>query len=236
VTVPEASLATEYLFVALVAVVAGLFVVSLGLALRGASRVRVTALLLSITLVVPMILASAGLLTRYDSIPPPALTPVLIALVTTLIVSFSPIGARIAIRAPLAVLIGYQSFRIAVELLLHRLYAEGVVPVQMTYAGRNFDILSGLSAALIALCLAGGVRIPAVVIRLWNIAGLALLANIVTIAVLSAPVPFRTFHNEPANLLPTMFPFIWLPTFLVPAALFGHLLVFRAVRSRPVSP
>jgi hypothetical protein len=158
---------------------------------------------------------------------------VISAIITTLLVSFSPIGKRIATRAPLAILIGYQAFRIAVELLLHRLYAEGVVPVQMTYAGRNFDILSGISAALLALCLAGGLRVPAVVIRLWNIAGLALLANIVTIAVLSAPVPFRTFHNDPANLLPTMYPFIVLPTFLVPAALFGHLLVFRALRSRP---
>jgi hypothetical protein len=231
---PDASLASQYLFLALVGVVAVLFVAALGLALRGAARYRVTILLLLITLVVPMVLARAGLLTRYDSVPPPALMPVMIALITTLIVSFSPIGKRIATRAPLAILIGYQAFRIAVELLLHRLYAEGVVPVQMTYGGRNFDILSGISAALLALCLAGGLRVPAVVIRLWNIAGLALLANIVTIAVLSAPVPFRTFHNDPANLLPTMYPFIVLPTFLVPAALFGHLLVFRALRSRPV--
>jgi hypothetical protein len=26
-----------------------------------------------------------------------------------------------------------------------------------------------------------------------------------------------------------MFPYVWLPTFLVQAALFGHLLVFRAL-------
>jgi hypothetical protein len=46
------------------------------------------------------------------------------------------------------------------------------------------------------------------------------------------PVPFRQFMNEPANLLPSTFPFVWLPTFLVQAALFGHLLVFRALWAR----
>jgi hypothetical protein len=33
--------------------------------------------------------------------------------------------------------------------------------------------------------------------------------------------------NEPANTIVATLPYIWLPTFLVPAALFGHLLEFR---------
>jgi hypothetical protein len=41
--------------------------------------------------------------------------------------------------------------------------------------------------------------------------------------------------NDPANLLPSTFPYVWLPTFLVQAALFGHLLVFRAI-SRSETP
>jgi hypothetical protein len=53
------------------------------------------------------------------------------------------------------------------------------------------------------------------------------LANIVTIAVLSLPLPFRRFPDPPANLLPLHFPAVWLPSFGVQAALFGHLLVFR---------
>jgi len=46
-------------------------------------------------------------------------------------------------------------------------------------------------------------------------------------------VPFRSFTSGPPNLLPSTFPFIWLPTFLVQAALFGHLVVFRALGKRP---
>ena len=60
----------------------------------------------------------------------------------------------------------------------------------------------------------------------------ALLVNIVVTAILSTPVPFRYFTSEPANLLPSTLPYVWLPTFLVQAALFGHLLIFRAIGRR----
>jgi len=67
--------------------------------------------------------------------------------------------------------------------------------------------------------------------RLFNlIPGEAAFFVLVAVAVLSTPVPFRQFVNEPPVLVPAQFPWSWLPTFLVQAALFGHLLVFRALR------
>ena len=54
-----------------------------------------------------------------------------------------------------------------------------------------------------------------------------LLANIVTVAIFSMPTEFRVFMNEPANLFVAHVPYVWLPAVLVPAALLGHLLVFR---------
>jgi hypothetical protein len=47
---------------------------------------------------------------------------------------------------PLAVLVGVQGFRLPLELLMHRAYAEGLMPVQMSYSGRNFDIVTGTTA------------------------------------------------------------------------------------------
>jgi hypothetical protein len=70
----------------------------------------------------------------------------------------------------------------------------------------------------------------------WNILGLALLANIVTIAILSTPVPFRRFIDGPPNLLPSEVPYVWLPSFLVQLALAGHVLVFRRLWSERVAP
>lgn len=138
----------------------------------------------------------------------------------------SPLGLRLALRLPLAALVGYQGFRVAVELLLHRAYVEGLMPVQMSYAGRNFDIASGITAIGVAVWLAAGGRSTRVVFA-WNTLGTALLANILGVALLSAPTPFRVFTNEPSNVWITRAPWVWLPTVLVFAAVAGHALVYR---------
>jgi hypothetical protein len=39
------------------------------------------------------------------------------------------------------------------------------------------------------------------------------------------------FQNEPANTFIAQFPYIWLPTVLVPTAWAGHLLLFRRLQS-----
>ena len=126
-------------------------------------------------------------------------------------------------------LVGFQGFRVLVEVFLHRMYLEGIVPEQMTYDGLNFDIVAGLSALLMAYQIARK-KVGPKAILIWNVLGLLLLINIVVIAILSMPLPFRAFDNEPANTFVAYVPYIWLPTFHVQAALFGHLLVFRALK------
>jgi hypothetical protein len=96
----------------------------------------------------------------------------------------------------------------------------------MTFEGRNFDVLSGLTAPLIAF-LAFRNQLPKSVLIAWNLICLGLLINIVTVAVLSMPTPFRYFMNEPANTIVAQFPISWLPTFLVPLA---YMLSFISIR------
>jgi hypothetical protein len=149
--------------------------------------------------------------------------------IATAVVAFSPLGTRLVRGSRIGWLIGFQSFRIPVELWLHTLYQEGVVPVQMTYEGRNYDIVSGI-LALVLFLWAIRRQPPRWAIWTFNIVGLALLVNIVAIAMLSAPTPLRRFFNEPANTFVADVPYVWLPAFLVQAAWFGHLLVFRWLR------
>lgn len=168
--------------------------------------------------------AARGLL-HFSS--PPTMVALLVATMAIAIgLAASPAGARLARGIPLPLLVGFQAFRIPVELLLHRAYVEGLAPVQLTYAGRNFDIVSGATAALLAIWLARG-RPPRWTVATWNVLGLALLANVVTVAILSAPLPFRVFLNEPANVWVLRAPWVWLPTVMVLAAVLGHALVFR---------
>lgn len=176
------------------------------------------------------LLAKSGVLSEFNRRPPPFLLFVLGFTIATTIVAFSPIGTRLIRGSKIGWLIGFQSFRIPVELWLHQLHQEGVVPVQMTYAGRNFDILSGV-LALILFVWAIKRQPPRWAIWTFNLVGLALLINIVSIAMLSAPTPMRHFFNEPANTFVAYAPYVWLPAFLVQAAWFGHLLVFRGLRS-----
>jgi len=218
---------TATLFVALVVVMA---VVVFGALYRAGAGLGVIAGVGVIYLAVPAFLASRGALDRYNPLPAPALVMVLVLTGITLTITLSQVGRRVINAIGLAALVGYQAFRIPVEWLLHRLYQEGVIPVQMTYAGRNFDVVSGLTAAALGLWLARGRRSPGLVFA-WNVLGLALLANIVTIAVLSTPVPFRQFTDGPANLLPSLMPYVWLPSFLVQLALAGHVLVLRRLWS-----
>lgn len=185
-----------------------------------------------IYVIVPGMLANMGVFNQYTP-PPPGLLYVAGLAVLTVALCLSPVGARVATHIGLIGLVVFQAFRIPVELLLHRLYVEGTIPVQMTYAGINFDIVSGITAALLGIWLLRGGATPRWLLWGWNCLGLGLLLTIVVVAILSTPAPFRQFTDGPANRLPGMFPYVWLPTVLVQSALAGHLLVFRLLRQGP---
>jgi hypothetical protein len=173
--------------------------------------------------------AATGVLRRFDVTPPPLAWLLISITALGVLVPYSRLGTRLIRGLPLAALVGYQVFRFPLELLMHRAYAEGVMPVQMSYSGWNLDILTGISAGLLGLALLWW-RVPRVVVHIWNVLGFALLVNIVTIAVLSTPA-FGAFGPDRLNVFVLYPPFVWLPTIMVTAALMGHLLVWRKLRA-----
>jgi hypothetical protein len=147
-------------------------------------------------------------------------------LVATVVLGRSRFGERVASALPWTLRVGYQGFRLLVEGMLHWGATEGFVPLQMTWSGLNFDVVTALAALALAVVIAR--RGPdARLILAWNVLGLALLVNVLVIAILSMPTPLRQFASGPANVWVTYPPFVWLPTFLVPLALVGHVLVFK---------
>ena len=140
--------------------------------------------------------------------------------------AFSGVGQRVAQNLPLYALVGFQVFRLPLELVLHRWYMEGVLPVQMTYAGRNFDVLTGLLALVVAPLMYFGM-LSRRAAWVFNLIGSALLVNVASIAVRSSPVPLRAYMNEPPVLLALHAPFTWIVPVCVAGALFGHLITFR---------
>jgi hypothetical protein len=170
--------------------------------------------------------AASGVLRQWDATPPP--TAILVAgiVVIAAAIAFSNYGHRLASGVSIAVLIAIQGFRLPLELAMHEMYERGVMPVQMSYSGRNFDIITGVTAFVVSWLVASGRGGRGLVIA-WNLMGLALLLNVVTIAVLSMPL-FRYFGDDRLNVWITYPPFVWLPAVMVLAALAGHLLIFRA--------
>jgi hypothetical protein len=61
---------------------------------------------------------------------------------------------------------------------MHRAYVEGVMPVQMSYSGLNYDILTGITAGVLGFWLYRG-RVPRWIVASWNLFGFALLVNVV---------------------------------------------------------
>ena len=208
----------------------------------GAARIAVTRLVLLAWLMVAAVAAMAGLLNDFYSLPPRFAFIVAPANLTAIIIAVHPRTGPLLDRASGAWLVGFQFFRVPMELILWQLAVAKVIPVVMTFEGRNFDVLAGLSAPVIAwLAFSKKWLSPGPVI-FWNLFGLALLGNIVIIAALSTPTRFRQFFEGPPNEMIAGFPFVWLIGFVIQLAFLGHLAsirqqvrVLRAARLNPVA-
>jgi hypothetical protein len=108
---------------------------------------------------------------------------------------------------------------------MHEAASQGVMPMVMSFGGYNFDIVTGATALVLGLALYFR-SLPRGVVLAWNALGVLLLFNVVTIAVAALPV-FGAFGPANINEWVAHFPFVFLPTVLVPAALFGHIVVGR---------
>ena len=126
-------------------------------------------------------------------------------------------------RMPLRILTMVHVVRIPVEIVLLWLFVGGLVPGIMTFEGYNFDILSGILAPIVYFIAFRGGKVNRAVLIAYNIIGMLLLANIVSIAILSLPSPLQLLAFDQPNVAVTYFPFIWLPTIVVPIVLFAHL-------------
>jgi hypothetical protein len=178
------------------------------------------------------VISISGYLSDFSAMPPRLLPFLLIPLAAVLILTFHPASKRFLAHVPPSWLLYIQAFRVPVEILLWLLFLDNLLPVQMTFKGRNWDVLTGITAPLVAYLCFGGARDRKGLAIAWNIFGLVLLLNIVTTAILSMPLPFRYFMNEPANTIVTIFPIVFLPTVLVPIAYAMHFFSLRNLSIR----
>jgi hypothetical protein len=159
--------------------------------------------------------------------PKNILTGILPTILTIISLFATSKGRQFIYSLPLKNLTYLNIVRIPVEIILFWLFLNKAIPELMTFEGRNFDILAGFSAPIIAYFGLTKTKLKRNTILLWNIICLGLLANIVVTALFSAPSPIQKFAFDQPNIGILNFPFSWLPTFIVPIVLFGHLTSIR---------
>lgn len=173
-------------------------------------------------------LAVSGTLADFDSgrpwIPVLVLTQLIFVVWAAWFSSWSGALARI----PQVYLIGLQCFRIPVELLLAELATRKLLAVEMTYYGRNFDILEGITAVMLAVWLRrdGEESLRPIVLG-WNAMGLGLVTAVLAHGMLSVPYPFQLLHLSVPTFVIASFPVVWLLTVLVPIAYLLHIVSIR---------
>jgi hypothetical protein len=166
--------------------------------------------------------------TDTNTLPPKIfLFGILPTIFVLILVVFTQKGRAFMDSLPLKNLTYLNMVRIPVEIVLFWLFLRKTIPQIMTFEGRNFDILAGITAPIIAYLGFVKTRLSHKVILIWHFIALGLLLNIVIIAFLSAPTPLQQFGVDQPNIALLNFPFSWLPTFIVPIVLFGHLTAIR---------
>lgn len=207
----------------LAVVVAALTVALIGRA--GRTAAITAAVVIAMLMAVEYAVASSGVLREWTRRPPPFLIAVSVPILLALVTALSGTGRRVASSASFGAIIGIQAFRFPLELVMHQAALSGLMPLQMSYTGRNFDIATGILAIPVAL-LAMRSQPPRGLIIAWNVLGTLLLVNIVAIAVASTPV-FAAFGPDRLNTWVADPPYVFLATVLVPAAALGHALTWR---------
>jgi len=194
---------------------------------KASNRSKLSVAVILIWLILQGIVASSGFYTITNTIPPRFTFLILPPVIFIIILFTTKSGKNFIDNLNPAYLVLFHTIRIAVEIVLFLLCIQKVIPSMMTFEGRNFDIVSGLTAPFIYYFGFIKKRLGRKILQAWNFICLALLINIVITAVLSAPFPFQQFAFDQPNIAILYFPFIWLPCFIVPAALFCHLASIR---------
>jgi hypothetical protein len=194
---------------------------------KAAGNSKPVLLVILVWLAVQTYIASSGFYTVTDTLPPRFLLLVLPPFLGIAGLFMSPKGRNFINGLDLKSLTILHTIRIPVELVLFFLFTYKAVPELMTFEGRNFDILSGITAPVIFYFAFIRKQFGRRIILFWNLICLGLLVNIVGNAILSAPFPFQQFAFDQPNIAVLYFPFIWLPCCVVPLVLLSHLAAIK---------
>lgn len=213
--IPDLPIWIDIVFIAIVILTIGLFHYSNG------KPVYVTIVIIILG-GIQSILAYFNFYQKTDTIPPRVL---LVLLPASLLIIYGLLAKQnkwVGTKRNVLTNTLSHVIRIPVEIVLYHLFIHKMVPELMTFEGRNFDILVGISALLISLFIYTK-KITTKGLIIWNLIGLFFVLFILVNGLLSAEFTFQQFGFEQPNKALLYFPYILLPAVVVPIVIYTHL-------------
>jgi hypothetical protein len=206
-------------------------IVAMWLIMRACNYSKAFVISLIVWLIAQGILGYTGFYTKTNGLPPRFML-MLLPPAASIIILFSTVGGRRWLdNFDIVKSTWVHIVRIPVEIGLFWLFTSKLVPKMMTFEGGNLDIISGISAPFIAMMIKRR-NIKRSWAIAWNLFCLCLLFNVVIHGILSVPSPFQQMSFDQPNIAILYFPFIWLPSVIVPVVLLAHLVSLRKLFQR----
>ena len=189
--------------------------------------------LASLWIILQSIVAKSGYYQVIDVLPPRILLlGILPVLLLILFLFNNQRGKAFLDQVDLKTLTIFHSIRIPVEIILALLYWSGVMSVYVTFEGTNYDLFSGVTAPMVYYLAFRRKTVNKNWLLVWNMVCLFLLLNVVITAVLAMPSPLQKIAFDQPNIAVLHFPYVLLPTVIVPLVLLAHLIALRQLLTR----
>ena len=168
------------------------------------------------------ILAYTGFYQNTDSIPP-RFGLVLIPITSLIIYGLLPRQQKwFSETRQIKISTFLHSVRIPIEIVLFGLFINDMIPELMTFEGRNYDILVGITAPIIGWLFLKE-KISKKILIGWNIIALFFVVFIFFNGMLSAELPFQQFGFVQPNRAVNYFPYVLLPATIAPIVIWTHI-------------
>ncbi len=182
------------------------------------------------------ILTKSGILANFD-LPPRF--PILIILPLFIFIGiflYRHRNSEILHAIPKSWTIYYQTFRIGIESLFVASIPIGILPYQVTFEGYNYDIIFAITAPFIAFLVFNKKIASEKLALAWNYLGLMVITFIIFLFVTTTYFP--SVWGSSTSLMSlriTEFPFMLVPGFLMPSAVFVHIISIIRIRKSIVT-
>lgn len=133
-------------------------------------------------------------------------------------------------------IIYFQSFRIIVEILFVFAVAKGIFNYHVTIEGYNFDMVFAFTAPIVAYLVYTKKVLSRKIVLVWNYVGLSVLASVIFLFLTSLYAP--QIYGSAAPLMPLeafSYPYVLIAGFLMPVAVFLHILSIIQLMKKPVA-